>query len=201
MAKTAWIERNKKKAATVKKYAALRAELKARHDYAALEQTAAQRQPQPAGQSLLDVRAASRLFAQVRLFAPDLPRGGPQRLDSGSDESQLVNSMSDPISNMLTSIRNAGRASLPEVVIPHSKVKEYHRPGLETRRLRGRSCRGRQTEEDKLKSNSNTAAANPSSKACAASARRACAVTRARWKCRGCAAVWAFQSCPPRKGS
>ena len=33
--------------------------------------------------------------------------------------------MSDPISNMLTSIRNAGRASLPEVVIPHSKVKEY----------------------------------------------------------------------------
>ena len=32
--------------------------------------------------------------------------------------------MSDPISNMLTSIRNAGRASLPEVVIPHSKVKE-----------------------------------------------------------------------------
>jgi small subunit ribosomal protein S8 len=32
--------------------------------------------------------------------------------------------MSDPISNMLTSIRNAGRASLPEVVIPHSKMKE-----------------------------------------------------------------------------
>ena len=32
--------------------------------------------------------------------------------------------MSDPISNMLTSIRNAGRASLPEVFIPHSKVKE-----------------------------------------------------------------------------
>jgi small subunit ribosomal protein S8 len=33
--------------------------------------------------------------------------------------------MSDPISNMLTSIRNAGQASLPEVVIPHSKVKEH----------------------------------------------------------------------------
>jgi len=32
--------------------------------------------------------------------------------------------MSDPISNMLTIIRNAGRAFLPEVVIHHSKVKE-----------------------------------------------------------------------------
>ena len=36
MAKTAWIERNKKKAATVKKYAAIRAELKAKGDYAGL---------------------------------------------------------------------------------------------------------------------------------------------------------------------
>jgi small subunit ribosomal protein S14 len=36
MAKTAWIERNKKKAETVKKYAAIRAELKARRDYAGL---------------------------------------------------------------------------------------------------------------------------------------------------------------------
>jgi small subunit ribosomal protein S14 len=36
MAKTSWIERNNRKAATVKKYAALRAELKAKRDYAAL---------------------------------------------------------------------------------------------------------------------------------------------------------------------
>jgi small subunit ribosomal protein S14 len=32
----AWIERNKKKAETVKKYAAIRAELKAKRDYAGL---------------------------------------------------------------------------------------------------------------------------------------------------------------------
>jgi small subunit ribosomal protein S8 len=32
--------------------------------------------------------------------------------------------MSDPISNMLTSIRNAGQARLPEVIIPHSIMKE-----------------------------------------------------------------------------
>jgi small subunit ribosomal protein S14 len=38
MAKVSWIERNKKKAETVKKYAALRAELKAKRDYAALSQ-------------------------------------------------------------------------------------------------------------------------------------------------------------------
>ena len=36
MAKTAWVERNKRKAATVKKFAAQRAELKARRDYAGL---------------------------------------------------------------------------------------------------------------------------------------------------------------------
>ena len=36
MAKKSWMERNKRKAATVKKYAALRAELKAKKDYAGL---------------------------------------------------------------------------------------------------------------------------------------------------------------------
>ena len=36
MAKKAWIERNKRKLATVKKFAALRAELKAKRDYAGL---------------------------------------------------------------------------------------------------------------------------------------------------------------------
>jgi small subunit ribosomal protein S14 len=36
MAKISWIERNKRKAETVKKYAALRAELKAKKDYAGL---------------------------------------------------------------------------------------------------------------------------------------------------------------------
>lgn len=36
MAKQSWLERNKKKKETVKKYAALRAELKAKGDYAGL---------------------------------------------------------------------------------------------------------------------------------------------------------------------
>jgi len=36
MAKEAWFERNKRKANTVKKFAALRAELKAKKDYAGL---------------------------------------------------------------------------------------------------------------------------------------------------------------------
>jgi small subunit ribosomal protein S14 len=36
MAKTAWIERNKRKQETVKKFAALRADLKAKGDYASL---------------------------------------------------------------------------------------------------------------------------------------------------------------------
>jgi small subunit ribosomal protein S14 len=36
MAKTSWLERNKKKMETVKKFAAIRAELKAKKDYAGL---------------------------------------------------------------------------------------------------------------------------------------------------------------------
>ena len=36
MAKKSWIERNKRKAETVKKYAAIRAELKAKRDYVGL---------------------------------------------------------------------------------------------------------------------------------------------------------------------
>ena len=32
--------------------------------------------------------------------------------------------MSDPIANMLTSIRNATRVTLPTVEVPHSKLKE-----------------------------------------------------------------------------
>lgn len=32
--------------------------------------------------------------------------------------------MTDPISDMLTRVRNAGRAMLPDVEIPHSRVKE-----------------------------------------------------------------------------
>ena len=36
MAKQSWLERNKRKKETVKKYAALRAELKAKRDYAGL---------------------------------------------------------------------------------------------------------------------------------------------------------------------
>jgi small subunit ribosomal protein S8 len=32
--------------------------------------------------------------------------------------------MNDPISDMLTRLRNAGRAFLPEVQLPHSKLKE-----------------------------------------------------------------------------
>ena len=38
MAKTSWIERNKRKLATVNKFAALRAELKAKKDYVGLTQ-------------------------------------------------------------------------------------------------------------------------------------------------------------------
>ena len=63
MAKTAWKERNKKKMETVKKYAALRAELKAKGDYAALS-----RLPRNASPSRLVNRCAisGRRHAYIR---------------------------------------------------------------------------------------------------------------------------------------
>jgi small subunit ribosomal protein S14 len=66
MAKKSWIERNKKKAAVVKKYATLRAELKAKKDYAGLAKL-----PRNASPSRLVNRCSmsGRRHAYLRKFA------------------------------------------------------------------------------------------------------------------------------------
>jgi len=43
---------------------------------------------------------------------------GPKR------KARINDNMSDPISDMLTRIRNAGAANLPAVELPHSRIKE-----------------------------------------------------------------------------
>jgi small subunit ribosomal protein S14 len=65
MAKTSWLERNKRKAQTVKKYAALRAQLKAKRDYAGL-----QKLPRDASPTRLVNRCAmsGRRHAYLRKF-------------------------------------------------------------------------------------------------------------------------------------
>ncbi len=124
MAKKAWMERNKRKAETVKKYAAIRAELKAKRDYAGLAKL-----PRDASPTRLVNRCSMtgrrhgylRKFARSRLTFREAALNG---LIPGVDESQLVIFMIDPISDMLTRIRNAGRALLPTVEMPHSRMKE-----------------------------------------------------------------------------
>jgi small subunit ribosomal protein S14 len=66
MAKKSWLERNKRKAGTVKKYAALRAELKKKKDYAALSQL-----PRDASPTRLVNRCSmsGRRHAYIRKFA------------------------------------------------------------------------------------------------------------------------------------
>ena len=66
MAKKAWFERNKRKAETVKKYAALRAELKKKKDYATLQQL-----PRDASPTRLVNRCSmsGRRHAYIRKFA------------------------------------------------------------------------------------------------------------------------------------
>ncbi len=61
MAKKAWRERNKRKAETVKKYAAIRAELKAKRDYAGLAKLPRDASPIATGEPLRDERTPSRL--------------------------------------------------------------------------------------------------------------------------------------------
>ena len=51
--------------------------------------------------------------------------------------------MNDPISDMLTRIRNANRALLPAVEVPHSKIKESIAGILKTGRLHRRFRRRR----------------------------------------------------------
>jgi len=78
MAKKAWRERNKRKAETVKKYAAIRAELKAKRDYAGLAEAAAgMRVRRGSWNRLFDDRPAAggnrRKFGCSRF---DIPGGG-----------------------------------------------------------------------------------------------------------------------------
>ena len=73
MAKKAWKERNKRKAETVKKYAAIRAELKAKRDYAGLAKLPRDASPTRVVNRCCDERPPPRLSAQVRRFAPDVP--------------------------------------------------------------------------------------------------------------------------------
>jgi len=79
MAKTSWIERNKRKAETVKKYAAIRAELKAKRDYAGLAKLPRDASP---------TRLVNRCKMTGRRHA--FPRSGVERSHSRCHQSQLV---------------------------------------------------------------------------------------------------------------
>ena len=91
MAKTSWINRNERKRATVKKYAALRAELKAKKDYAGLTQLPRDASPtrvvnrcEVTGRR----RAFIRRFKISRLTFREL---ASSRLDSWRNQVELVN--------------------------------------------------------------------------------------------------------------
>jgi len=74
MAKASWIEREKKKRETVKKYAALRAEFEGEEGLRRVGQTASQRQSSTDRKPLPNVRTAAWLFAGNWLLPIDVPR-------------------------------------------------------------------------------------------------------------------------------
>ena len=108
--------------------------------------------------------------------------------------------MTDPISDMLTRIRNASRALLPAVEMPHSKMKESIAHILKKEgyvaevAVEGKlpkthqaqaEVRGQEERHRRLAAHQHA---------------RVCAVMSARPRFRACAAAWAFRSSPPPKG-
>ena len=107
-------------------------------------------------------------------------------------------SMTDPIADMLTRIRNANKALHSQVEMPASKMKvemarllkdEGYIAGFEVK-----SAEHGDVIVIDLKYGKNRAA---SSRASSASASRVAASTPARRRCPGCSAAWAPPSSPP----
>ncbi len=127
MAKTNMVEREKRRTQTVKKYAAKRARSRrpirtpktspeervaAQAKLQALPRDAS---PTPPAQSLRDHRPFARRVPQVRPGAHQDPRSREARRDSRPREGELVGaitmSMTDPIADLLTRIRNGQSAA------------------------------------------------------------------------------------------
>ena len=144
MAKKSAIEKNKHRRKLVQQYAAKRAELRAidprpharargalRGDARARGAAAQQRQGARA-QPLRADRPAARLSSQVRSVADRAARARLGRADPGPGQVQLVGgatergasmTMSDPLGDMLTRIRNGQAAHKAAVVSPASKLR------------------------------------------------------------------------------
>src|SRR5690242_1523677 len=80
----------------------------------------------PPPQSLLPLWKAARISAQVRPVPDLLPAAGARGRSARRHEGELVgrgNTMTDPIADMLTRVRNAINARHPKVDVPASKLK------------------------------------------------------------------------------
>ena len=137
-----------------------------------------------------------------------LPRERARRRRSGRDEGVVVReteyvSITDPIADMLTRIRNANTANHKTVDIPASRAKQAIAQILARRRVH-RELRARRRKGRRARFGSRCATAprrRRSSPDCAASRVPACASTRARRRSRACWADSAWSSCRPRKAS
>ena len=167
MAKTSMIEREKRRAKLVKRYAAKRAELKETirspksTDDGARGGRSASCSALPrdavalaAAQSLRDHRPPARRVPQVRPRPHQAARGHDARRDPGPAQGQLVRpvteqdmSMTDPIADFLTRIRNGQRSGKTEVSMPALADQAGASEGAEGRglhrRLRRRRARAR----------------------------------------------------------
>ena len=126
------------------------------------------------------------------------PRGGASRTIGGTDMS-----MTDPIADMLTRVRNANSAFKTSVTMPSSQEARRDRPHPEGgglhRGLRGDRGEPQATLEITLKyGRARSSARSPAS---AASASPACACTRRRTSCRAFSAASASPSSPRRRAS
>ena len=114
-------------------------------------------------------------------------------------------SMTDPIADLLTRIRNGAHARKEHVDVPWSTIKERVAEVLVARGLPARRAASVEidgsTKKDLRVWLRYDARSVPSSAASSASAARACASTSAPRRFRPCAAAWASTSCRRRSAS
>ncbi len=114
--------------------------------------------------------------------------------------------MTDPVADMLTRIRNANTAMHDSVKMPSSKLKESlavilqregYIAGFDVARLRWRGAGQRPRDPAQVRAGPHAHHRRP-----APSVRGPdCASTRAPTACHGYWVAWAWRSCPPATGS
>ncbi len=162
MATKAWVAKQKRREALVKKYADLRRQLKKEKNFAALAKLPRDSSPTRSHNRCQLTGRSRGVSAQVQGFAHHASRAGAGRQNPGSEESKLVDTEGNKCDEQSRSHRGHAdpdsqrqprRPAL--VLIPKSKICTRHRAGAQGRGLH-RGVRRRSTTASRARSASSS---------------------------------------------